>query len=113
MASEGEAEGEGSPGVPQSLSWEGTKRANMKLLPALRRSAFLIVVAALVAGCATPQESGPENRLCDADGDGLPDGDSPIENANESCPDTNAPLANETPSDNDNQTPTMPGVAPG
>lgn len=85
----------------------------MKVLAVLRRLALTIVVAGIVAGCATPpEENRPGDRLCDGDRDGVPDGQSPVEGANETCPD-GSPLTNETTSDNDNMTPTtMPGVMP-
>lgn len=83
----------------------------MTPLAVLRRVALLIVVAAIAAGCATPpEENRPGDLNCDADRDGIPDGDSPVEGANESCPDNApaAPLVNET--ENPDENTTMPGV---
>lgn len=49
----------------------------MDVFALARRAALLLAVAALVAGCATPQESGPVDTHEDADRDGVPDGRSP------------------------------------
>lgn len=38
-----------------------------------RRTLLGLVIAALVAGCAAPQESGPEDLNTDKDRNGLPD----------------------------------------
>lgn len=50
-----------------------------------RRAALLLAVAAVVAGCATPQESGPVDAHQDADRDGVPDGRSPDPWGNETA----------------------------
>lgn len=50
----------------------------METLAVLRRSSILLVVLAIVAGCATPSESGaPVDNNQDGDQDGIIDGKSP------------------------------------
>ena len=76
----------------------------MELFTFVRRSAVLLVVVAIAAGCAaSPEESGPDDANCDGDRDGIPDGQSPSDGTNTACDDAN--LTNET-------EPTMPGVLP-
>lgn len=86
----------------------------MNVLAILRRSALLIVVAAVVAGCTTPpDENRPGDLNCDGDRDGVPDGQSPVEGANETCDDGPVtPLVNETENPDDNETQPMPSVLP-
>lgn len=55
----------------------------MDVTSLFRRGALLLAVAVVVAGCATPAESGPEDRHQDGDQDGIPDGNSPDPWSNE------------------------------
>lgn len=87
----------------------------MELVRSLRRIALLVLVAAVVAGCASPNtdESTPDDLNCDGDRDGVPDGTTSSDATNQACDDaTNTTLDNETVSDNDNETQPMPGVLP-
>lgn len=49
----------------------------------LRPAAVVVAVAAVVAGCAVPEEAGPTDLHQDGDRDGIPDGNSPVPGANE------------------------------
>ena len=45
----------------------------MRFAPLARRTLLVLAIAAAVAGCATPEESGPTDLDRDADNNGLPD----------------------------------------
>ncbi|HUR67728.1 MAG TPA: hypothetical protein VM370_00650 [Candidatus Thermoplasmatota archaeon] len=47
----------------------------MHVLRMLRRTALLVAIVALVAGCAAPQENGPTDLNEDADHNGIADTD--------------------------------------
>ena len=84
----------------------------MELIPFLRRAAVLLAVAAVVAGCTAPQESGPADANCDGDRDGIPDGQSPVEGTNSTCEDPgNATMPEDDGGENETE-PTMPGLLP-
>ena len=85
----------------------------MEVFTFVRRSAVLLVVVAIAAGCAaTPDESrGPGDANCDGDRDGIPDGQSPVEGTNSTCDDANATMPGDDAGGNETE-PTMPGVLP-
>ncbi|HET6405173.1 MAG TPA: hypothetical protein VFH78_11035 [Candidatus Thermoplasmatota archaeon] len=86
----------------------------MNVLATLRRTALLLIVAAVVAGCATPpDENRPGDLHCDGDRNGIPDGQSPDPWANETC--GGQPGGEDTsqlPADGNETQTTMPGVLP-
>lgn len=85
----------------------------MSILSALRKGALAIAVAALVAGCAAPpEENRPGDLHCDGDRDGIPDGQSPVEGANETCDDDPAMPDEQADGAPVNDSGQMPGLLP-
>lgn len=77
----------------------------MRLLSTLRRTFVLLIVAAVAAGCATPDESsGPTDLNQDADRDGIPDGNSPVPGTNETNDTIEGPPTNGTLDESSNST---------